>query len=380
MAIGRPKVALILTDDERSELNTLLRRRSTPQALSLRVRIVMQCAEGLTNKQVAQDVGVSMPTVGKWRKRFIDNRLAGLQDEPRPGAPRTISDEAVAEVVTLTLETKPKNATHWSTRSMAQRVGLSQSAIARIWRAFGLQPHRESTFKLSTDPRFVDKVRDIVGMYLNPPDRALVLSIDEKSQIQALDRSQPLLPMEPGQPERRAHDYARHGVTSLFAALDVATGKVIGKCLRRHRSEEFVKFLRHLDRTIEKEPGQEIHLIMDNYATHKTAAVKRWLSRHPEYHVHFTPTASSWLNQVERFFAEITAKRIRRGVFRSVSKLEAAIHNYLEEHNENPQPFVWTADADNILRRVANVCKRIGDSGHKIPLDFPLPPKRVKPF
>lgn len=364
MAIGRPKAELILSDEERCELNGLVRRRSTPQALSLRARIVLLCADGHTNTHVSRTLDVSMPTVGKWRKRFVDNRMAGLQDEPRPGTPRTISDEAVAEVVTLTLETKPSSATHWSTRSMAQRVGLSQSAISRIWRAFSLQPHRESTFKLSTDPFFVDKVRDVVGLYLNPPDRALVLSIDEKSQIQALDRSQPLLPMEPGQPERRAHDYARHGVTSLFAALDVATGKVIGKCLRRHRSEEFVKFLRHLDNTIEKQPGQQIHLIMDNYATHKTAQVKRWLARHPEYHVHFTPTASSWLNQVERFFAEITAKRIRRGVFRSVPKLEAAIHDYLEEHNQQARPFVWTADADNILRRVANVCKRINDSGH----------------
>lgn len=276
MAIGRPKAELTLTDEERDGLQRFVRRRSTPQALSLRARIVLQSASGRTNTQVAEALGVSMPTVGKWRRRFVDQRLAGLDDEPRPGGPRTISDEAVAEVVTLTLETKPKNATHWSTRSMAARVGLSQSAISRIWRAFNLQPHRESTFKLSTDPLFVDKVRDVVGLYMNPPDRALVLSIDEKSQIQALDRSQPLLPMAPGRPERRAHDYARHGVTSLFAALDVATGRVIGKRLRRHRSKEFVKFLRHLDKTIEKEPGQEIHLVMDNYATHKTAVVKRW--------------------------------------------------------------------------------------------------------
>ena len=364
MAMGRPMAELTLSDEERSELKQLVRRRSTPQAMSLRARIVLRCAQGESNTQVAEALGVSKPTVGKWRRRFVERRLDGLHDEFRPGGPRTISDEAVAEVVTLTLETKPKNATHWSTRSMAKRVGLSQTAVSRIWRAFNLQPHRESTFKLSSDPLFVEKVRDVVGLYMNPPDRALVLSIDEKSQIQALDRSQPLLPMEPGRPEQRAHDYARHGVTSLFAALDVATGKVIGKCLRRHRSEEFVKFLRHLDQTIEKQPGQEIHLVMDNYATHKTAAVKRWLARRPEYHVHFTPTSSSWLNQVERFFAEITAKRIRRGVFRSVPKLEAAIQDYLAEHNQNPQPFTWTADANNILRRVAQVCKRIHDSGH----------------
>lgn len=364
MAVGRPKAELTLTDEERNELNRLVRRRSTPQAMVLRARIVLLSGQGRTNRQVAETLKVSMPTVGKWRKRFVENRLAGMHDEPRPGGPRTISDEAVAEVVTLTLETKPPNATHWSTRNMARRVGLSQSAISRIWRAFNLQPHRESTFKLSTDPLFVDKVRDVVGLYMNPPDRALVLSIDEKSQIQALDRSQPLLPMEPGQPERRAHDYTRHGVTSLFAALDVASGKVIGKCLRRHRSEEFVKFLRHLDKTIQVEPDQEIHLILDNYATHKTAAVKRWLKRHPAYRIHFTPTSASWLNQVERFFAEITTKRIRRGVFQSVPKLEAAIHDYLNEHNENAKPFVWTADADNILRRVAGVCERIHDSGH----------------
>lgn len=364
MALGRPKAELALSDEERSELNGLLRRRSTPQAVALRARIVLRCAAGRTNAQVAQEVQASLPTVGKWRKRFVQNRLAGLYDEPRPGGPRTISDEAVAEVVKLTLESKPRHATHWSTRSMAQRVGLSQTAVSRIWRAFNLQPHREETFKLSTDPLFVDKVRDVVGLYLNPPDRALVLSIDEKSQIQALDRSQPLLPMEPGRPERRTHDYARHGATSLFAALDVATGKVIGKCLRRHRSEEFLKFLRHLDKTIDKPPGCEIHLIMDNYATHKTAAVKRWFVRHPEYRVHFTPTSSSWLNQIERFFAEITAKHIRRGAFRSIPQLETAIRDYLDHHNQNPKPFLWTADADIILQRVADVCKRIHNSGH----------------
>jgi transposase len=263
----------------------------------------------------------------------------------------------------LTLESKPENATHWSTRSMAKRCGLSQSTVSRIWRAFCLQPHREETFKISEDPYFVEKVRDIVGLYMSPPDHALVLSVDEKSQVQALDRSQPLLPLQPGVPQRRTHDYYRHGTTSLFAALDVATGKVIGKCHRRHRHQEFLKFLKHLNNTIEKQPGQEVHLILDNYATHKTPAVRRWFARHPEYHVHFTPTGASWLNKVERFFAEITNKRIRRSAFSSLPALERAIQSYLDEHNSDPKPFQWTADADNILRRVANVCKQISDSG-----------------
>jgi transposase len=304
---------------------------------------------------VAEQLGITNVTVGKWRQRFVERRLDGLNDDPRPGVPRTVTDEDVERVVTLTLETKPGNATHWSTRSMAKRSGLSQSTVSRIWRAFCLQPHREETFKISEDPYFVEKVRDIVGLYMSPPDHALVLSVDEKSQVQALDRSQPLLPLQPGYTERRTHDDDRHGTTRLFAALDVATGKVIGKCHRRHRHQEFLKFLKHLDKTIEKTPGQEIHLILDNDATHKTPAVRRWFARHPEYHVHFTPTGASWLNQVERFFAEITNKRIRRSAFQSLPALERAIHSYLDEHNHDPKPFHWTADADNILRRVANV-------------------------
>jgi transposase len=294
----------------------------------------------------------------------VADRLEGLVDEPRPGAPRSVLDRHVEDVVTRTLESKPEGATHWSTRSMAKASGLSQSTITRIWHAFGLKPHRAETFKLSTDPLFVEKVRDVVGLYLSPPERAIVLCVDEKSQVQALDRTQPLLPLEPGQAERHTHDYARHGTTSLFAALNVATGEVIGQCHRQHRQQEFVKFLDQIDTAVPKEPDVTIHLVMDNYGTHKTPKVKRWLQRHPEYVVHFIPTSSSWLNQVERFFAEITEKRIRRGAFRSVKALEQAIQEYLEHHNENPKPFVWTATADTILGRVARVCERICDSGH----------------
>jgi transposase len=364
MAGGRPKAALVLLDEERETLERWARRRKSSQALALRSRIVLACGQGKDNKQVASLLSVSMPTVGKWRKRFIEKRLDGLLDEPRPGAPRKISDADVERVVTQTLESKPLNATHWSTRGMAKASGLSQTAVSRIWRAFALQPHRTETFKLSTDPQFVDKVRDIVGLYMSPPDNAIVLCVDEKSQVQALDRTQPLLPMEPGRPERHTHDYARHGTTSLFAALNVATGHVIGTCHQRHRQQEFVKFLDHIDQSIPETPGETIHIVMDNYATHKTAKVQRWLAKRPRYQVHFTPTSASWLNQVERFFAEITQKRIRRSAFRSVPSLKKAIHSYLDQHNENPKPFKWTADADLILNRVANVCKRINNSGH----------------
>ena len=364
MAGGRPKAALILSDEEREILERWARRRKSSQALALRSRIVLECGQGLDNKSVATRLKVTMPTVGKWRKRFLEKRLDGLLDEPRPGAPRKISDADVERVVTQTLESKPPNATHWSTRGMAKASGLSQTAVSRIWRAFALQPHRTETFKLSTDPQFVDKVRDIVGLYMSPPDNAIVLCVDEKSQVQALDRTQPLLPMEPGRPERHTHDYARHGTTSLFAALNVATGHVIGTCDQRHRQQEFVKFLDHIDQSIPETQGETIHIVMDNYATHKTARVQRWLAKRPRYQVHFTPTSASWLNQVERFFAEITQKRIRRSAFRSVQSLKKAIHSYLDQHNENPRPFKWTADADLILNRVANVCKRINNSGH----------------
>jgi len=364
MAIGRPKAELELTDEERETLEHWARRRKSSQFLALRSRIVLACGRGLTNTQVAKELNVTMPTVGKWRQRFVEHRLDGLLDEPRPGAPRKISDADVERVVTQTLESKPAHATHWSTRGMAKATGLSQTAISRIWRAFNLQPHRTETFKLSTDPLFIDKVRDVVGLYLSPPDKAIVLCVDEKSQVQALDRTQPLLPMEPGRPERQTHDYARYGTTSLFAALNVATGQIIGHCHQRHRHQEFLKFLDQIDQATPDEPGVEIHLVMDNYATHKTPRVQRWFARRPRYHVHFTPTSASWLNQVERFFAEITEKRIRRGTFRSVRSLEKAILEYLDHHNQDSKPFTWTADADLILNRVVNVCNRINNSGH----------------
>jgi transposase len=361
---GRPKPFLTLTDDERQKLETWASRPTSSQRLALRSRIVLACAQGFDNKTVATHLRINVVTVGKWRQRFLEDRLEGLTDEPRPGAPRTITDAMVEQVVTKTLEEKPKAATHWSTRGMAEATGLSQSAIVRIWNAFGLKPHKSETFKLSTDPFFVEKVRDVVGLYMSPPENAIVLSIDEKSQVQALDRTQPLLPLTPGQAERRTPDYVRNGTTSLFAALNVATGQVIGQCYKRHRQQEFLKFLKEVDAQVMREPGVEIHIIMDNYGTHKAPSVKRWFERHPEYHLHFTPTSGSWLNQVERFFAEITEKRIRRGVFRSVAALEKAIMEYLASHNENPKPFVWTANADLILNRVKQVCERISNSGH----------------
>jgi transposase len=364
MPRGRPKPELTLTDDERQALTTWAGRPTSTQQLAQRSRIVLACAEGLDNTAVAARLGVCTATVGKWRRRFAERRLDGLADEPRPGVPRKVTDEVVERVVTRTLESKPRNATHWSTRGMAEATGLSQSTVSRIWRAFGLKPHRAETFKLSNDPYFIEEVRDVVGLSMSPPERAIVLCVDEKSQVQALDRTQPLLPMTPGQAERRTHDYVRNGTTSLFAALNVATGEVIGKCHRRHRHQGSLKFLNEIDARVPREPGVEIHLILDNYGTHKTAAVKRWFLRHPEYHLHFTPTSSSWLNLVERFFAEITEKRIRRGVFRSVAALEAAIREYLEDYNRNPRPFVWTADADTTLGKIKAICKRISDSGH----------------
>ena len=361
---GRPKTPLTLTDDERQKLQTWASRPKSTQRLAQRAKIILAAAQGQENKVIAASHHVHVVTVGKWRGRFLEHRLDGLVDEPRPGAPRSITDEKVEEVVTKTLEEKPKGATHWSTRDMAKKVGLSQSAIVRVWHAFGLKPHQSKTFKLSTDPYFVEKVRDVVGLYMSPPDNAIVLSVDEKSQVQALDRTQPLLPMTPGQAERGTHDYVRNGTTSLFAALNVATGKVIGKCYRRHRSQEFLKFLKEIDAQVEREAGVQIHIIMDNYGTHKTPLVKRWFEKHPEYHLHFTPTSGSWLNQVERFFAAITEKAIRRGVFRNVAALEKAIMEYLARHNEDPKPFKWTAGADLILDRVKKVCERISKSGH----------------
>jgi transposase len=330
--------------------------------LALRSRVVLLAASGRSNTEVAYALRVTKQTVGKWRSRFLARRLEGLLDEPRPGAPRRITDAHVERVVTRTLESTPPNATHWSTRAMAKACGLSQSSVSRIWRAFALKPHRTETFKLSKDPLFVEKVRDIVGLYLHPPDKALVLCVDEKTQIQALDRAQPILPMRPGQPERRTHDYARHGTTSLFAALDIAAGKVIGECHGRHRSREFRRFLDRIDAEVPR--TLDVHLILDNYGTHKTPLIHRWLLRHPRFHFHFTPTGASWLNLVECWFSELTQKQIRRGSHRSTRQLVAAIKNYLQHNNDNPKPFVWTKTADEILESVKRFCERISDSAH----------------
>ena len=360
MAIGRPIAVLTLSDNEHDMLERWARRPTTAQALAQRARIVLACASGRTNTRVARELRLTKQTVGKWRSRFVDARLDGLLDEPRPGTPRRISDAQVEQMVTLTLEAKPRDATHWSTRGMAARCGLSQSTVSRIWRAFGLQPHWAESFKLSRDPLFVEKVRDIVGLYLDPPDRALVLCTDEKSQIQALDRTQPLLPMRPGQIERRTHDYVRHGTTSLFAALDVKTGTVIGRCHRRHRAVEFREFLDTIDATVPLD--LDIHLILDNYATHKTPLIRRWLSKRPRFHLHFTPTGASWINLVERWFATLTDKQIRRGVHRSTRALETAILEYIAITNEQPRPFRWTKTADEILASVERFCRRISDS------------------
>jgi transposase len=330
--------------------------------LALRARIILTCAQGKPNKVVAEQVHVREQTVSKWRSRFLSKGLDGLLDEPRPGTPRKVSDAAVEKVLALTLETRPRDATHWSTRSMAEHSGLSRSTISRIWRAFGLQPHRSETFKLSSDPLFIEKVRDIVGLYLNPPDRALVLCVDEKSQIQALDRTQPLLPMRPGQVERRSHDYKRHGTTSLFAALDIKTGNVLGECHRRHRSVEFRQFLDTIEDNVPQ--SLDVHLILDNYGTHKTAIIRNWLMKRPRFHVHFTPTSTSWINLVERWFARFTEKQIRRGAHRSVRELETAIKNYLAISNQSPKPFIWTKSADEILASVARFCQRTSETGH----------------
>jgi transposase len=352
----------VLDEGEREQLETWARRRTSAQALAQRSRIVLAAAEGLKNTQVAERLAIDRDTVAKWRSRFAEQRLDGLVDEPRPGRPRTITDAEVEEVIVKTLESAPKDATHWSTRSLAREVGLTQSAVSRIWRAFGLQPHRQQTWKLSKDPLFIEKVRDVVGLYLAPPERAVVLCVDVKSQIQALDRTAPILPMLPGSPERATHDYKRSGTSSLYAALDIASGKVIGSLHARHRAIEFKKFLITLDREVPAD--LDVHLILDNASTHKTAAIQRWLQAHPRFVLHFTPTSSSWLNLVERWFAELTNKKLRRGVHRSVLQLNADIRAWIETWNENPRPFVWTKTADQILESIARYCTRINDSRH----------------
>lgn len=356
MAKGRPVEALILTEEERGYLERQVRRHRVTRSLSERCRIVLRCADGVQSKQVAAELGICEHTVGKWRRRFVHDRIDGLLDEPRAGRPRSIDDDAVAAVIERTLQSTPKDATHWSIRSMAAATGHSHTTIRRMWNAFGLQPHRTETFKLSSDPLFVDKVRDIVGLYLSPPTHAIVLCVDEKSQIQALDREQPVLPMMPGMPERRTPSYVRHGTTSLFAALDVATGAVIGKCYKRHRATEFLDFLKQIDGNVPG--GLDVHIVMDNYATHKTPTIKAWLARRPHYHVHFTPTSASWINQVERWFAELTRKQIQRGVHTSVGQLEADIRSFIDQHNANPKPFRWTKPADEILAAVKRFCQK----------------------
>jgi transposase len=358
-----PRLAPVeLTVQENNQLMEWTRRHKTSQALALRARIILACAQGVSNLKAAERLRVTKQTVGKWRSRFIERRLDGLLDEPRPGAPRTVDDAKIEQLIATTLNERPREATHWSTRLLAKKLRVSQSTVSRVWRAFGLQPHRAETFKLSTDPLFIDKVRDIVGLYLNPPTQAMVLCVDEKSQIQALDRTQPILPLAPGLPERRTHDYERHGTTTLFAALDLATGQVIGELHRRHRSKEFLAFLRTVEANVPDE--LEVHLILDNYGTHKTPSVKAWLVRHSRFHVHFTPTSASWLNLVERWFAELTTKWIKRSAHRSVRDLVASIRSWITNWNDDPRPFVWHKTADQILDSLASYCQRINDSGH----------------
>jgi transposase len=355
-------VEIVLSGEEREQLQAWARRRKSAQALAARSRIVLLAADGLKNTEIAAELGIRRAMAARWRTRFAEHRLDGLLDEPRPGRPRTISDAQVEEVIVKTLETTPPDATHWSTRSMAAEVGLTQSAVSRIWRAFGLQPHRQDTWKLSRDPQFIEKVRDVVGLYLNPPERAVVLCVDEKSQIQALDRTAPILPMLPGVPERATHDYKRAGTSSLYAALDLTSGHVLGALHARHRAIEFKQFLQAIDREVPSE--LDIHVVLDNSSTHKTPAIQKWLLAHPRFVLHFTPTSASWLNLVERWFAELTAKLLKRGTHRSVRELNADIRAWIETWNDNPKPFVWTKTADQILESIARYCTRINDSRH----------------
>lgn len=362
LVLGRPLDPLVVSEVEREVLLSWTRRSKNAQSHALRARIVLRCAEGLTNQAVAADLRVRAQTVGKWRRRFVLQRIAGLLDEPRPGTPRKLGDSEIEQVITRTLETKPKDAMHWSVRSMAEATGYSPTSIHRIWRAFQLQPHRSETFKLSTDPQFVEKVRDIVGLYLNPPEKALVLCVDEMSQIQALDRTQPLLPLRPGQVERRTHAYVRYGTTTLFAALDAATGRVMSECRARHRSVDFRKFLDHIEANVPEH--LDVHLIMDNHGTHKTALIRRWLQKRPRFHTHFTPTSASWINFVERWFALLSEKQSKRGSHRSPRYLVTAIQRFMVIHDEHPRPFVWTKTADEILQSVARSCLRTSGTGH----------------
>jgi len=360
--MGRPLAPLTLSGSEREELRSITRSRSMPQSLATRARIVLLSADGESNTDIAERLGLSKPTVGIWRKRYVTQRIAGLYDEPRPGGPRSIRDEQVAALLRKTLKTKPKDGTHWSCRSIAAETKLSKSTVQRVWKAFGLQPHRQKHFKISTDPFFVEKVRDIVGLYLNPPDHAVVLCVDEKSQIQALDRTAPLLPLGLGYVEGVTHDYVRHGTTTLFAALDVATGRVLTKCKRRHRHQEFLQFLRHIEASVPKK--LDVHLVVDNYATHKHESVRRWIAARPRFHIHYTPTYSSWLNQVEIWFNIITQRAIRRGTFRSVRDLTRKIEVFVKHYNRKSQPFAWTATSDSIFDKLERLSKAIAGTRH----------------
>lgn len=354
--MGRPTQRIELSEPEIRELQKLSKRKRSARSLAFRAEIVLRCGQGRTDTEVARALRTTNLTVGAWRKRFLSKRVDGLLDEPRPGAPRKITDDQVEQVVVATLESKPPAATHWSTRELANKMGLSQTAISRIWRAFGLKPHRSESFVLSKDPLLIEKVRDIVGLYLSPPINAIVLCVDEKSQIQALSRSQPILPMKPGQLERRTPDYFRHGTTTLFAALDIATGQVIGKCFDRHRSQEFRRFLDLIDRHVPTD--LDIHIVLDNYATHKTSSIKSWLAKRPRYHLHFTPTHGSWLNQVERWFALLTQRQIKRGSHQRVSALVEAIECFIQQTNQKPKPYQWTKSADEILEAIARFAQR----------------------
>jgi len=362
MRTGRPKEPVILSEEEHEQLKSIANSRSLPHGLVNRARIISMAAEGSPSRIIAQNVGLSPQTVCKWRQRYLQQGVSGLHDELRPGRPRSISDEEVAVLVRKTLQTKPQDGTHWTIRTLAREIELSRPTVHRIWRAFGLQPHRQRHFKLSTDPFFVEKVRDIVGLYLNPPDKAMVLCVDEKSQIQALDRTQPLLPMGLGYVEGVTHDYIRHGTTTLFAALDIATGQVLTSCKNRHRHQEYLQFLKQVDTSVP--PGLGIHLVVDNYSTHKHPKVKRWLAAHPRYQVHYTPTYASWLNQVEIWFNIITQRAIRRGTFKSVKALIDKIEYFVNLYNQNSRPFVWTATADSILEKVRRLCQLISETGH----------------
>lgn len=362
MPRGRPKAKLELDTTEHQELTALARSRSYPFSIVQRAQIVLACAEGIANREVARRFGINADTVGKWRRRFIEQGIAGLHDADRPGKPRQIDDERVMALINKTLHERPNDATHWSTRRMAAAVGVSNATVHRVWSAFAIQPHRQRYFKISNDPYFAEKVRDVVGLYLNPPDKALVLCVDEKSQIQALDRTQPMLPMGMGYVEGVTHDYVRHGTTTLFAALDVATGEVMAQCQHRHRHQEFLRFLRHIEANVPE--GLDVHLVLDNYATHKHPKVRAWLAQRPHFHVHFTPTYASWLNQVERWFAHISERAIRRGTFGSVKDLVAKIDAFVEQHNANCAPFTWYATADSILEKIERLCQRITETGH----------------